>query len=233
MGAILQTYCRENNRVIYSLFQIIFNHVDEVGVLHNQHLVNYYNQEFTPTPSPQGSEAFFRSIGFDGLGNMFPSTAILIDKTSTVEDFISNHSTMSNSMKSYLLQMCSSSGNTIELQNLEQTVLSDKNLASSDAKIILIGIAVARHSSEYWNHHVGSWVNGANPTIFARNYAKIDATTALTVAMSCNLGFVTPPSGMTVLTFAAASGATASTAAAIADGVSWVAGEIGKNTGWW
>lgn len=209
------------------------NPFDNVGVLHNQYLTDFYNQQFTPKPTPKGGELFFREIGFNGFEGVFPATAIIIDKTLTVEDFISNHSKMSTQVKNYLLEMCSKSGNLSTLEKLENTVLADNSLSKTDVETVLVGIAVARHSLEYWRANVDDWVSGADPIIYGRNYAKVDAGAALSIVMSCNLGFVTPPSGMSVLTFAAASGATASAAAALADGIFWVGDQIGENTGWW
>ena len=209
------------------------NPFDFVGEEHNEYLTNFYIQEYSPKPTAKGMEVFLKEIGFNGFQEIYPLRELAIDRTLSVDSYIDQNNYFSLAVKSYAHEIIAMIGDDNALDELVLAVLNDRNLKQFEKEALLQSIAVAKHSAHYWVENLENWISGGEPVWPMQNYVAIDASAALGIAMSCSLGLATPPTGMTVAAFAAAGGATASIAAAIVDGVTFVVGEVGNNTGWW
>ena len=209
------------------------NPYDYIGVKHNEFLAQYFNEQY-PKPSVEGTISFFEGYGFNGFYESFPGREIVIDKTMSLSSFTESNEQIPEHLKAYGLELFATieSNNPQALVDLENTILTDESLNEKDAQTLLVSVAIARHSQAYWNEHLNDW--GIDDGIMAaQDYVAIDAGVAYATSVACNLGYLTPTTGMTVASFSLATGATASAAAALADGFSFVKDQIGENTGWW
>jgi hypothetical protein len=173
------------------------------------------------------------NVNFQYFPASFPAFEIIGDKSIEVRSFLEAQTSIPNDVKLYSLEMLDAIDdyNPLSLLNLEEQVLGDSNLDDGEKEALLIGIAVAKYSLDYWVDNISNWVpnDDDDGTIEAANYIAIDASTAYFTAVACNLGYVTPASCMTVTAFALATGATASLAAAAADGVTYVYETVKEN----
>lgn len=207
------------------------NPYDYIGVEHNNLLDDYYQLQYPDKNNEILLDFLSENVNFQYFPASFPAFDIIGDKSTNVRSFLAAQTSIPNEVKLYSLEMLDAidDNNQLSLLNLEEQVLEDSNLDDGEKEALLIGISVAKYSLDYWEDNVSNWVPNDDGIMEAANYAAIDAATAYFTAVSCNLGYLSPPTGVTVTAFALATGATASIAAAAADGLTYVYDTIREN----